>query len=239
MNDASLERIYPGTSQLQEGSGDEILRIHMERYQYAAGKLIPGLIADIACGSGYGSFFLANKIKGLRIQAVDINEPAINYARQHYSHPAISFLLGDAISFRSTEPLQTVISLETIEHLADPATFVAQLSAQLVKGGRFIASAPVTPSVDSNPYHLHDFSVRTFKKLFTSCGLVEIDSMMQVQRYKPFKLLKRKHGRTREIRRGLTGFYFRHPGKFWLRIRSLIKDGFKNKYAVVVFEKRS
>ena len=45
----------------------------------------------------------------------------------------------------------------------------------LVKGGRFIASAPVTPSMDANPFHQTDFTIKSFKKLFTSAGLVEID----------------------------------------------------------------
>ncbi len=77
------------------------------------------------------------------------------------------------------------------------------------------------------------------KKLFLNNGLTEIKTFVQTQPYKPGELFKKNNqGRANDIRRNLGRFYLKHPGKFMLRLKSLIKDGFTNKYLVVVFEKK-
>jgi 2-polyprenyl-3-methyl-5-hydroxy-6-metoxy-1,4-benzoquinol methylase len=240
MPSSSLERIYPDTeSCLQEIAGQETLKLHLEKYHFAGKNLIPGLVADIAGGAGYGSYLIATEY-GQRIKkifAIDNNNDAISYAKKKYNHPLIDFRLMDAFDFEPAEPLSTIISLETIEHLPNPEEFVKKLSGWLAKGGRLIASVPVTPSVDANPYHLQDFTISSFKRIFSACGLLEVESFIQVQPYNPFHVTKKGRDRGKEIRRGLFMFYLKHPDKFWLRIKSIFKDGFKNKYLVVVFEK--
>jgi 2-polyprenyl-3-methyl-5-hydroxy-6-metoxy-1,4-benzoquinol methylase len=234
MSPLSLERIYPGKD------GDETLQLHLERYHFAGKHLLPGIIADIACGAGYGSHLLAAEYgKNIeKIIAADNNEDAVTYARTHYLHSLIDFRVADAYSFQSPIPLTTVVSLETIEHLSDPSAFVNNLSSQLISGGRFIASAPITPSMDANTYHLQDFTGHSFKKLFTNAGLKEVESMVQVQRFKPFKVLGKKQVRNEGLRTNLIGYYLTHPAKLLLRIVSTLRYGFSNRYLVVVFEKR-
>ncbi|MBS1919909.1 MAG: methyltransferase domain-containing protein [Bacteroidetes bacterium] len=238
MTSPVLERIYP------EDSGDKreekIMQLHLERYQYAGQNLSGEMIADIACGSGYGSYLLATKYPGSikKIVGVDNNSEAIEYAKNHYSHPLIQFIQQDAISFNAPGILNTIISLETIEHLENPEIFVKNCIAQLDVGGRFIASSPITPSMDANPYHLQDFSKKKFRKLFLDHGMTEISSFIQIQKYNPINLFGKRKGRISELRRNLFLYYLKHPNKLLLRFSSLLKDGFCNKYLVVVFEKR-
>ena len=238
---SSLERLYPADV-LQTGTiaGSDTLQLHLERYHYAGKKIAAGIVVDIACGAGYGSHLLATGYgeKISQLLAVDNNAEAIDYANEHYAHSLISFQRSDAFTFHPGIQLNTIISLETIEHLDEPEKFVAHLAAQLATGGRFIASAPVTPSMDANPYHLQDFTTRRFKRLFLDAGLVEVDSMMQIQPYQPFKLFGKKKGRGEHIRKGLPGYYLKNPGKLLQRIKSLFLDGFTNKYLLVVFEKK-
>lgn len=238
---SSLERIYPdGDGKKETIAGNDTIRLHLERYHYAGKYLTPGFIADIACGSGYGSYLLAtayrDKVK--KIFAVDNSTEAIEYANKNYLHSNIEFLLSDAFSFQSPTPLNTIISLETIEHLAEPEKFIQYLSKQLAVGGRFIASAPVTPSMDANPFHKQDFTIATFKSLFEKNGLQEHDSFIQTQSYQPYKLLGKRKGREAALRKNMIFYYFKHPSKFFLRIKSLFRDGFTNKYLVIVFEKK-
>lgn len=235
----SLERVVPDMMTGNETTGDETLLLHLERYHYAGKHLVPGTVADIACGVGYGSYLLATQYMqpGSRITAVDIDAASIDYARSKYKHSAIDFYIGDAAGFQFQHPLNNVVSLETIEHLPQPAQFIQHISGQMVKGGRFIASAPVTPSMDANPYHLHDFTVGTFKQMFLKAGLKEVHSFMQVQPYRPFSLLGRKEERSKDLRKNIAGYYLQYPSKFFLRLTSLVKDGFTNKYLVAVFEK--
>jgi SAM-dependent methyltransferase len=235
----SLERINPDLSADHEITGDQALHLHVERYHYAGKYLISGGVADIACGVGYGSYLLAahygEKIN--RIIAVDNDVASIDFARSKYHHPKIDFQAGDALLFQLPPGIQNIVSLETIEHLSDPGGFIKNMSRQLVSGSRFIASVPVTPSMDANPYHLHDFSRKAFYKKFTDAGFRPIQSFIQKQPYSPFTILGRKEVRSKDLRKGIIAYYFRHPAKFFLRLRSLCADGFTNKYLIAVFEK--
>lgn len=238
MKPASLERIYPAEV-FQDIANSDTIRLHVERYHFAGKHLLPGYVADIACGSGYGSYLLATAYqeKIEKITAVEINAEALIYGRTHYAHSCIEFVQADVYSFNSQKNFNTIISLETIEHLADPGKFIRHCRSMLAKGGRFIVSAPVVPITDANPFHLHDFSSTSFRKLFHTEGFTEICSMMQVQRYNPFSITKKKNGRFSEIRTGLFRYYLQNPQTFFRRIRSLLTDGFRIKYLVVVFEK--
>jgi len=237
---SSLERVIPELMDKHETTGKQTLLLHLERYQYAAKYIVPGTVADIACGVGYGSDLLVEICPESisRIIAVDFDKDSIDYARLKYSNPKIDFTVADAETFQSPVPLHNIVSLETIEHLPNPEKFINSISKQLVIGGRFIASVPVTPSMDANPYHLHDFTADAFRQMFIKAGLQEIHSFIQVQPYRIFSLLARKEKRTQDLRKNILGYYRQHPSKFFLRIQSVFKDGFTNKYLVAVFEKR-
>ena len=236
---SSLERIDPDRLSAEETTGQDTLQLHLQRYHYAGRYLIKGNCADIACGTGYGSFLLATEYGNLaeHIIAVDIDKDSIERARARYAHPSIDFVNGNANEFRSASTLQNIVSLETLEHLQDPGGFVSKMSNQLEKGGRFIASVPITPSMDANPYHLNDFTRNSIIKIFSDAGLTMIDSFVQKQSYKLFAVLNKKEKRAQDLRKGMMGYYLKHPSKFFLRLRSLFTDGFNNKYLVAVFEK--
>lgn len=234
----SLERIIPKLTS-QNASDQQTLQLHLERYIFAGEHLLPGIIADIACGTGYGSFLLAtqynNKVE--KIYAVDHDTFSIDYAEKNYPHPSISYLRNDATTFEPQELLSSIVSLETIEHLENPGVFIRMISRHLVSKGRFIVSAPITPSMDANPYHLQDFSTRSLTKLFSDAGFTLVASFTQKQVYNPLLILARKGERLKDTRQNLLAFYWNHPDKFIARIKSVLLDGFSNKYFVGVFEK--
>lgn len=236
----SLERIYPDHMQQSNGADEKrTLQLHIERYKYAGCMLSPGIVADVACGSGYGSYLLATQFNQQvnKIIAFDKSEEAIAYAQTRYNHPKITFVVSD-VMVNYVEKANTIISLETIEHLENPQQFILHWAMQLQPGGRFIVSVPVTPSVDANPFHCQDFTVASFKSIFLKIGLREVDSFIQKQSYSPIRMIfNRKAAGHRSTRRNLIGYYIKKPGKFFLRIRSIVKDGFTNKYLVAVFEK--
>jgi len=235
---STLERINPDDEHEKESGFS--LQLHLERYQFAGKHLKPGLIVDIACGLGYGSYLLATEYahKVSNILGIDVDQEAIRFARAKYRHPSIQFIVDDAFTFVPHKMLDSIVSLETIEHLRAPGEFIKRISNNLVKGGRFIASVPITPSMDANPYHLHDFKERQLKKIFDENGMKEIASMVQVQPFNPFSIRKGKD-RMQEVRKNIASYYLHHPGKFILRLCSLISDGFRNKYLVIAFEKYS
>ncbi len=239
INKSTLERIYPGDISEQDVAGYNTLLLHEQRYHYAGQHAVTGNIIDAACGSGYGSYLLATLYNsaGGNVIGLDKDIDAINYAKNKYRHLGIEFIQTDIFSFVPLIVFDTIISLETIEHLLEPQNFINRFSLFLKEGGRFIASAPVTPSMDANPYHLHDFTISSFKQLFVNAGLKEIDSFVQVQPFNPLKLFHKRTDRIAGMRKNLAGYYLRNPKKFFLRLKSVFRSGFKNKYLLVVFEK--
>jgi SAM-dependent methyltransferase len=151
----------------------------------------------------------------------------------HYASAGLRFHIDNALSF-DDGPFDAVVSLETIEHLADPQAFLQRVATHLLRrGGVFVGSVPVTPSMDANPHHLHDFNVRSFRRLLASASLIEFAHLQQVQPYSPLAVVRRTEARMREMRPRILAYYTQHPQKAFLRLKSLIIDGFKNKYLTI------
>ncbi len=234
----TLERLSPDRAGADGATGLETVALHLERYRFAATHARPGLLLDMACGVGYGTELLAECRADLHhVIGVDVSAAAIGQARASYAHPRVAFVQADALRYAAPALCDTVVSLETIEHLSDPMAFVEQALRSLRAGGRFVASVPVTPSVDANPHHLHDFTPSSFRQLGEAVGLQEVASFLQVQRFDPASVLMRRERRMQDMRRGLLGYYLRHPGAAWRRGISTLRHGFANYYLTLVWEK--
>lgn len=224
----SIERLVPAELSATDDTGAETLRIHMERYRFAERFAKYGRVLDCACGVGYGSHHLATSGEA-EVVGVDIDQSAINYAQGHYSGERLSFICNDAAVLKG-ELFDTIVSLETIEHVPDPDKLIDNFVNLLKHGGTLVASVPVTPSTDVNPYHLHDFTERSFRKLFVDRGFRELDSLLQRQPYNPLRIATGNEERLSDMRPNLIGYYLRHPVAALMRLRTTVVNGFCNKY---------
>ncbi len=137
----SLERIVPTAVDQGETTGGEALGLSLERYAFASRHVRPGRLLDVGCGVGYGTHLLAaGGPVGIEARGVDIAPEAIAYAREHYGGPRTAFEVHDAMSFSDPRGFDSIVSIETIEHLPDPAGFVARLAGLLRPGGVIVAS---------------------------------------------------------------------------------------------------
>jgi len=95
---------------------------------------------DVGCGAGLLAEPLARL--GAKVTAVDASSELIAVAREHAAN------MGLEIDYRAgaVEELggqfDLVTSMEVIEHVADPAAFVAALAKRLAPGGLLILSTP-------------------------------------------------------------------------------------------------
>lgn len=236
----SLERIVPDEVNKSVQWSAETLELHLERYRFAASKLKGGSILDIACGSGYGAHLLATSANDSvrSITAVDIDADSLVYARKRYAHPLIKYLQADATSFDDGRKFESIVSLETIEHLPNTKAFLQHLFQLLKSNGRLICSVPVTPSVDANPYHLHDFTEKQFLKLLMASGFVIEEKMIQVQPFSPSQVMDKREKRTESLRKNLPIYYLTQPMALIKRIVSTLRYGFTNRYLVVCCSKK-
>jgi 2-polyprenyl-3-methyl-5-hydroxy-6-metoxy-1,4-benzoquinol methylase len=238
-DDLSLERIIPDQLDVQDAFDRKTLELHIERYAFAIQNGKPGDVLDIACGSGYGSYQILQdeKYEYSHVTAVDIDQTAIEYAKKRYSNPSILFICADAELYDDQRGYDTIISLETIEHLKTPDLFVNKLYALLKKEGVLIISAPVTPSTDGNPHHTSDFTVSRFKKLLESSGFIIKSEFIQVQPFTLKSILHSDNQRLSKTRKNIGMYYLRHPGVLFARIWSLFTDGLNNKYMTLALRK--
>ena len=226
----SLERLVPDRVASGDATGRETLELHLERYEFAA-RHASGRLLDIACGVGYGTRLVADRAEDVaEALGVDVSTDAITYASDRYAREGVRYAVGDAYAFEDAPGFDTIVSIETIEHLRDPVGFVARLVALLRPGGVLVASVPTTPSVDANPHHLHDFTERSFRRLFATHGLRQVDELLQVQPIPLSSLLRGDERRMKEVRSNLPAYYARHPGALLRRGLATLRYGFANRY---------
>ena len=234
---ADLERLVPDLSSREDADDALSLGLHLERYRFAAKHVQGRRVLDIACGSGFGTRLLADECADVdEVVGVDISDEAVNYAVQRYQRDGIRFICGDALSYADTSRYDAIVSVETIEHVSDPQTLADNLALHLLRpGGTLVCSAPITPSVDANPYHRSDFTQRTFRRVFLRHGLREVSRMLQVQPFNPIRVLSGNESRTCDIRRNLLFWYARHPASLVRRVWSTVRHGFANHYLFVAW----
>src|SRR3989338_3859239 len=72
-------------------------------------------VLDAACGSGFGSFFIAHEAK--EVMGVDVSIEAINFAKQNYQRSNLSYQVMDIAQkgILSKKYFDIIISILTIE----------------------------------------------------------------------------------------------------------------------------
>ncbi len=234
----SLERLVPEHLEAHEVTGQLTLQLHLERYEFAAAQANPGRILDIACGVGYGTEILHTRNKeNIETIGVDCSRESVQYATERYGQSGIHFVCANAMSFQDEMGFDTIVSLETIEHVPEPAGLIAHLLQLLRPGGTFIGSVPTTPTVDANPHHLHDFTAQSFRKMISIHGLQEMTSLQQIQPFNPIAVLTRKEKRLADLRPNLGQYYALHPHALIQRCWSTLRFGFANHYLTSVWRK--
>ena len=132
---------------------------HLQRYLFARDH-VQGRVLDAACGTGFGSYVLAQRVA--EVVGLDVSPEAISEARQHHARPNLRFHHGVVESLPPIAGFDAAVSLETIEHVPDPRAFLREIHARLKPGGRLVLSAPNVaqhqgaPQPTENPFHLHE-----------------------------------------------------------------------------------
>jgi 2-polyprenyl-3-methyl-5-hydroxy-6-metoxy-1,4-benzoquinol methylase len=234
----SLERLVPHALDPEDPAARATLDLHLARYAFAARVAKPGRLLDLACGVGYGTHHLLACNAAVRdAVGVDVAPDAVAHANAHYAGPRARFAASDALAFDDAAGFDTVVSLETIEHVPDPVALFAKLVSLVRPGGRLVASVPTTPSVDLNPHHLHDFTAASFAALGARHGLREIERFAQVQKLSLGGAWRGRRFTKEKLRANLPGYYLAHPGALGKRIATTLRHGLANHYLTIAWEK--
>jgi len=153
-------------------SKDIIVQEHIARYIFANNYVQNKIVLDAACGSGYGSYMMAQTAK--TVYGVDISDTALNMANKLYHAENTIYSKGDIriLNFKNNT-FDVVVSFETIEHILQGSEFLRECHRVLKPGGLLIISTP-NAAVSSpggrikNPYHLIEYRRGEFLNLLWS-----------------------------------------------------------------------
>ncbi len=151
-------------------SRDTFVKEHMARYEFASRFVKGKCVLDIACGIGYGSYFLL-KQGAKKVAGGDLDREPIREAN-YYREQELEFALMDAsrLPFKK-DTFDVVVSLETIEHVPNYVNFLQDCHRCMVEGGTIILSTPnkalesPRSSRSSHFYHAKEFSVSEIGEL--------------------------------------------------------------------------
>lgn len=173
----------------------EINKDHVHRYLFAE-KYVNGRVLDAACGCGYGSKILLESAS--EVVGVDDSLEAIEWAREFFRGP--NFIKGRIEQAPWTGKFETVVSLETIEHLKNPEEALQAFRRACV--GNLIASVPnenlypfkaETFAQDDSPHFRH-YTPEEFQNLLESNGFEVVGRYCQVSKQEP-EVVKGTDGR--------------------------------------------
>ncbi len=137
---------------------------HWHRYLYANSFIKNKRVLDIACGEGFGTYFLSKQAH--TILGVDIDSEVIDYANQNYYNSNLKFLKGSAteIPVDTGSKFDVIISFETIEHITevDQVKFLSEVKRLLKPDGIFIVSTPDKLYYSDIPNHQNQFHLKEF-----------------------------------------------------------------------------
>ncbi len=150
--------------------------IHLARYALALPFCAGRTVLDIACGQGYGAWLMAERWGAARVAAVDSAPEALAAARRYFPSPRIEYREGRAEQLAELYPpehFDLVVSLETIEHLADPTAFLRGVRHVLRPGGHAVISCPndhlyYPTDAERNPFHVRKYLLDEFLALAES-----------------------------------------------------------------------
>lgn len=177
-------------------SGDRIEADHMERYRFACKYAYGKSVLDIACGVGYSSPILLDS-GAISYQGVDIDEIVVAHAMQTYGSEHARYSVGDICHFGGDEAYDLITCFETIEHVEDYRSALANLLRVLKPGGQLLVSSPnrpiTSPSAKSlndrpaNRFHVQEFVPEELLAVLGEIGfVVATDSPIYGQRQRKF-----------------------------------------------------
>ena len=230
----TAERLDPLFTATGSDYDREALRLHLERYEFAATMVANRRVVDCACGTGYGSEILARAGAAV-VVGVDIDDAAIAFAHQNHAHDRISYQAADASSYTPPFIPEVWVSLETVEHLPDPEAYLRATRDRLAPSGLLIASVPTTVSTDGNPFHRTDFTRRSWRRLLAATGFKVEKELFQEHRFSMRQIFGGERGeRQRQVRRNLLAYYLLNPGVAWARFALTMRRGLVHEYTTVV-----
>jgi SAM-dependent methyltransferase len=152
-------------------------RRHEVVYAAIAPDCSGGDVLEAGCGEGYGADLLAGTAR--RVLALDYDVPTVTHVAHRY--PRVAAARANLVALPvAAGSVDTVVSLQVIEHLWEQERFLAECRRVLRPGGRLLVSTPnrltFSPGRDTplNPFHTRELSPDELGGLVTDAGFDDV-----------------------------------------------------------------
>jgi SAM-dependent methyltransferase len=165
----NLTMEYTGERMVPEAADLSTFWEHVFRYAFACQQVKNLSVLDIASGEGYGTYALSKVAKC--VIGVDISCEAVEHSKKKYG---LDYRVGSAEQIPvKSNPVDAVVSFETIEHVTNPEKFVEEAYHVLKPRGIFIVSTPnkdvYLKEQTPNPFHCSELTKSEFVSLLSPC----------------------------------------------------------------------
>lgn len=158
-------------------------------------------LLDIGC---YDGSFIGKLPAGIQGVGVDIDEPAIERARQRFaSNGSHRFLCADFERFEVDRPVDVITMFHVLEHLPRPAAVLRRLAELATPNTRILIEVPVFENVIfgdicgfATVQHLTHFSVASLNNILHESGWRQV-SAEAMEGYNGYRVIAEPAARTR------------------------------------------
>ncbi|MFC1693277.1 class I SAM-dependent methyltransferase [Candidatus Latescibacterota bacterium] len=157
-------------------------------------ELVPdGRLLDVGCGRGHWMHYI-RELSSLDVEGVELSEDAASYAREQHG---LTVVTGDLVSARfKDDSFEAVYLRHVLEHVTEPAAFIAEVFRILIPGGICAVHVPNDESLTNKlkrflyrvgygieygslfyPLHVNAFTPSSLDRFFNKAGFVERSSI--------------------------------------------------------------
>ena len=165
--------------------------MHRRAYEEASQRSKGLAVLDLGCNNGYGTNLMA--ASAASVVGCDVSESALADARKRFPKLDFRHVNGISLPF-SDDQFDLVTSFQVIEHIADTAAYLAEITRVLRKGGTVLFTTPnaairLDPGMRPwNRFHVREYRANelaealrgTFAQIDVS-GLFALEELYQVE----------------------------------------------------------
>ena len=120
-----------GLEAIRYGNGLHTKHRHIRYHEFFCGRLRTGeIVLDIGCGNGALAYDMAEKA-GAVVTGIELSEKNYCHAVEHFPHPRVTFIYGDALKDLPENNFDTVVMSNVLEHLEDRIGFLLRVQKRI------------------------------------------------------------------------------------------------------------
>ena len=157
-------------------------------YEFAEEFVKGKKVADIGCGTGYGTVHLAGFAE--EATGVDYSAETLENSRKEYAHITnLKFVHGKVPPVPlESESMDVVTAFQFIEHIPNPVDFIRDVHRVLKPGGVFLCTTVnARKSLARNPFHVFEYTFdwmeSDFRKVFGDVEMIGLQGNEKVNKY--------------------------------------------------------